>query len=181
MPGRSVHQNKYEDGASGSEFGFRPNDAFRNNMPNRTIRCNKCNTEIEIYRNPVPTVDIIIELDSGGVILIKRKNPPYGWAIPGGFVDYGESLEKAAVREAREETGLNVDLVRQFHTYSAPDRDPRHHTITTVYVAKAKGVPRQGDDASEVGIFTPSNLPDQIAFDHRKILEDYFRMKANLR
>ena len=179
--GEALSRTEAEDGASGWESGFRPKDAFRNNMPNRTIRCNQCNNEIEIYRNPVPTVDIIIELDSEGVVLVKRKNPPYGWAIPGGFVDYGESLEEAAVREAKEETGLNVELVRQFHTYSAPDRDPRHHTITTVYVAKAKGVPQQGDDASEVGIFTPSNLPDQTAFDHRKILEDYFRLKTNLR
>ncbi len=110
-------------------------------MSTRTIRCQKCGNEIEVYQNPVPTVDIIIELESRGIVLIKRKNPPYGWAIPGGFVDYGESLEEAAVREAREETNLDVELIRQFHTYSDPKRDPRHHTITTAYIAKGKGKP----------------------------------------
>ncbi len=104
-------------------------------------------------------MDIIIELESGGIVLIKRKNPPPGWAIPGGFVDYGESLEEAAVREAKEETNLDVELVRQLHTYSAPERDPRHHTITTVYIAKAKAIPEAGDDASAIGVFTESTLP----------------------
>jgi len=144
-------------------------------MPKRTIRCPRCETEIEIYRNPIPTVDVIIELESRGIVLIERKNTPYGWAIPGGFVDYGESLEEAAVREAREETSLEVALVRQFHTYSDPDRDPRHHTITTVYIAKGKGNPEAKDDALKIGVFSRSDLPEQIAFDHRRILEDYFR------
>ena len=125
------------------------------------------------HTNPYPTVDIIIETDVG-IVLIKRKNPPYGWALPGGFVDYGESLEEAAIREAKEETGLDIELIRQFHTYSEPDRDPRFHTITTVYIAKAKGRPQAGDDAKEVGVFTRDNLPDEIAFDHRRILDDYF-------
>ncbi|HHN64014.1 MAG TPA: NUDIX hydrolase [Nitrospirae bacterium] len=125
------------------------------------------------YRNPFPTVDIIIEID-GGVVLVKRKNPPHGWALPGGFVDYGESLEDAAIREAREETGLEIELIRQFHTYSAPGRDPRFHTITTVYIARAEGTPRAGDDAGEVGVFTRDTLPEDIVFDHRDILEDYF-------
>ena len=119
-------------------------------------------------------MDIIIELESGGIVLIKRKNPPPGWAIPGGFVDYGESLEAAAIREAKEETNLDVELVRQFHTYSDPDRDQRHHTITTVYIAKAKAKPEARDDASAIGVFTESSLPDEIAFDHRLILKDYF-------
>ena len=143
-------------------------------MTNRTLRCPKCQTKIEIFRNPVPTVDIIIEIESHGIILIKRKNPPYGWAIPGGFVDYGESLEEAALREAKEETNLDVELVRQFHTYSDPNRDPRHHSISTVYIAKGKGKPKARDDAVEIGIFTESSLPDEIAFDHRSILKDYF-------
>jgi len=107
-------------------------------------------------------------------VLIKRKNPPHGWAIPGGFVDYGESLEDAAVREAKEETSLDAKLVRQFHTYSDPKRDPRHHSITTVYIAEAKGIPQAKDDALEIGMFNESNLPDQIAFDHRSILREYF-------
>ncbi|GAB4221492.1 MAG: NUDIX hydrolase [Spirochaetota bacterium] len=132
------------------------------------------------YRNPVPTVDIIILLeDENGnikndeIILIKRKNPPYGWALPGGFVDYGESLEQAAVREAKEETSLDVTLLRQFHTYSDPSRDPRQHTITTVYIAKAKGTPHAQDDAQEIGIFNVDDLPQPIAFDHASIIEDF--------
>lgn len=125
-------------------------------------------------KNPLPTVDVIIE-HRGGVVLIKRKNPPHGWAIPGGFVDYGESLEEAAVREAREETGLEVALVRQFHTYSAPGRDSRFHTITTVYAARAEGEARAGDDAQDVGVFTEATLPADIVFDHKDILNDYFR------
>ena len=144
-------------------------------MVKKTIQCSKCKNEIEVYKNPIPTVDIIIEIESKGIVLIKRKNPPYGWAIPGGFVDYGESLEEAALREAKEETNLDVKLARQFHTYSDPKRDPRHHTISTVYIAKGKGIPQAKDDAIEIGIFTESNLPNEIAFDHRSILNDYFK------
>lgn len=106
--------------------------------------------------------------------MIKRKNPPAGWALPGGFVDYGENLESAAVREAREETGLDITLVRQFHTYSDPDRDPRQHTITTVYIARASGKPRGGDDAAEARVFSRDRLPEPIVFDHKRILDDYF-------
>lgn len=118
-------------------------------------------------------MDVIIECDEG-VLLIKRKNPPEGWALPGGFVDYGESLEAAALREAKEETGLDVKLIRQFHSYSDPSRDPRHHTITTVFVAAAGGKAVAGDDALEAIFFNRDNLPEQIAFDHRDILNDYF-------
>ena len=127
-------------------------------------------------KNPLPTVDIIIET-GGGVVLIERKNPPHGWAIPGGFVDYGESLKRAAVREAREETSLDVRLVEQFHTYSDPRRDPRHHTITTVYIATAEGDPRGEDDAKSAGVFREDNLPAPIVFDHPQILRDYFHYK----
>ena len=144
-------------------------------MPKKTIRCPKCKKEIELYQNPIPTVDIIIEIKSKEIVLIKRKNPPYGWAIPGGFVDYGESLEEASFREAKEETNLDVKLIKQFHTYSDPKRDPRHHSISTVYIAKAKGIPKAKDDALQIGIFTESNLPQEIAFDHRSILKDYFK------
>lgn len=131
------------------------------------------------YKNPIPTVDIIIELDEG-IVLIKRKNYPYGWALPGGFVDYGECLEEAALREAKEETGLDVVDLIQFHTYSAPDRDPRHHTISTVFIGKGKGVLKGADDAKEAKVFTEDNLPEDIAFDHRKILKDYFEHKKKL-
>jgi ADP-ribose pyrophosphatase YjhB (NUDIX family) len=124
-------------------------------------------------RNPIPTVDLIIH-SGDGILMVKRRNPPEGWALPGGFVDYGESIESAAVREAKEETGLDVELTRQFHTYSDPERDPRHHTITTVFLAKAKNKAVAGDDAEEIGVFGKDNLPDRIAFDHRDIINDYF-------
>jgi len=133
------------------------------------------------HRNPVPTVDIIIEVEREngreGIVLIERKNPPFGWALPGGFVEYGESLEKAAVREAGEETSLDVDLVSQLHTYSDPERDPRQHTISTVFVARGRGKPRARDDAKNIGVFTPEEIIFPLAFDHRKILADYFVWK----
>ena len=130
------------------------------------------------FKNPVPTVDIIIE-QKGGIILIERMNPPYGWALPGGFVDYGESLESAARREALEETGLVVDLLGQFHTYSDPDRDPRQHNISTVFVAKASGKAQAGSDAKKAGLFTESTLPKPLVFDHALILKDYFNWQKN--
>ncbi len=124
------------------------------------------------HKNPLPTVDIIIKYKEG-IVLIRRKNPPYGWALPGGFVDYGETLEDAAEREAKEETGLRVRLLRQFHSYSDPRRDPRQHTISTVFLAEADGPAEAGDDAEEIGIFSANGLPGTMAFDHRQILEDY--------
>ncbi|MBI4825744.1 MAG: NUDIX hydrolase [Nitrospirae bacterium] len=130
----------------------------------------------QTYRNPFLTVDVIIEINKG-IVLIKRKNPPPGWAIPGGFVDYGETIEDAVIREAKEETGLDVKLVRQFHTYSDPKRDPRHHTVSTIFIATASGTPKAGDDAKEAEIFFRDTLPDDIAFDHRQILEDYFEKR----
>ena len=132
-------------------------------------------------RKPFPTVDVVIEVDQEdgrpGIVLIERKNPPFGWALPGGFVDYGESLEKAAVREAKEETSLDIELLEQLHTYSDPGRDPRFHTITTVYIARARGRPRAQDDAKNIGVFTIEDRPHPLAFDHEKILEDYLRKK----
>jgi ADP-ribose pyrophosphatase YjhB (NUDIX family) len=138
----------------------------------KTIACPQCGNPIDIFRNPVPTVDVIIESPEG-ILLIKRKNPPYGWALSGGFVDYGETVEEAIIREAREETGLDIQNVRQFHSYSAPDRDPRQHTISIVFTAQATGNPKASDDAQEVRFFLWDNLPNNIAFDHRQILEDY--------
>ena len=131
----------------------------------------------ENHRNPVPTVDIIIEVAGRGVVLIERKNIPHGWALPGGFVDYGESLETAAVREAKEETSLDVHLVEQFHTYSDPARDPRHHTVSTVFIATAEGSPRGADDAKIARLFRENQLPSPIVFDHSRILADYFHYK----
>jgi ADP-ribose pyrophosphatase YjhB (NUDIX family) len=127
-------------------------------------------------RNPFLTVDVIIET-GGGIVLIERANPPPGWALPGGFVDYGESLETAARREAAEETGLAVTLIEQLHTYSAPDRDPRHHSVSTVFIARAQGTPRGGDDAQRARIFPVDRLPSALAFDHGRILEDYRRYR----
>jgi O-acetyl-ADP-ribose deacetylase (regulator of RNase III)/ADP-ribose pyrophosphatase YjhB (NUDIX family) len=124
-------------------------------------------------KSPFATVDTIIDLN-GAVVLIKRTNPPYGWAIPGGFVDYGESLEEAAAREALEETSLKVDNLKQFHTYSYPSRDSRFHTISTVYTATATGTPKADSDAADVKIFKEEDLPEMMAFDHRQILRDYF-------
>jgi len=132
----------------------------------------------ENHRNPVPTVEIIIEVAGRGVVLIERKNIPHGWALPGGFVDYGESLEAAAVREAKEETSLEVQLIEQFYTYSDPSRDPRKHTISTVYIATAQGIPQGADDAKRAKIFTKGQLPNPIVFDHPRILSDYFVYKA---
>lgn len=146
-------------------------------MAARERRCPNCGMVIEVYRNPFPTVDILIERGDRDIVLIQRKEPPLGWAIPGGFVEYGESLEEAAVREAKEETSLEVTLVRQFHTYSDPQRDARKHTITTVYVARAGGTPKAADDAADLGVFNEETLPDALAFDHRTILDDYFVWK----
>ena len=125
-----------------------------------------------VYRNPVPTVDILI-LINGGVVLIRRKNPPLGWALPGGFMDEGETCEAAAIREAKEETGLDVCLKELLYVYSDPSRDPRKHTITIAFTATAAGIPVGMDDALEARIFQFNELPSNIVFDHAKILADY--------
>ncbi|MDE0330924.1 MAG: NUDIX hydrolase [Nitrospinae bacterium] len=133
-------------------------------------------------RNPYLTVDVIIEFESEagaeGVVMIERKNPPHGWALPGGFVDYGESLEAAATREALEETSLDVELIRQFHAYSDPKRDERQHNVTVVFIARPRGgALKARDDARRAGVFYESALPSEIAFDHADILSDYFSRK----
>ena len=125
---------------------------------------------------PRPTVDVVIEVD-GGIVLIRRRHPPEGWAIPGGFIDVGESAEQAARREMQEETSLDVELVALLGVYSDPRRDPRGHTISAVYVGRAQGQPRAADDAADVGTFTEKNLPQPLAFDHAKILADYFHYR----
>ncbi len=142
-------------------------------------KCPRCGAEIDRYRNPVPTVDVVIEIEAPGkagrkIVLIERRNPPPGWALPGGFIDYGESAEAAAVREALEETSLHVELTGLLGVYSDPDRDPRQHTISTVFTATAQGEPRAGDDAARIGLFSRVELPDKLAFDHARILDDYF-------
>ncbi|HBW57457.1 MAG TPA: NUDIX hydrolase [Oscillatoriales bacterium UBA8482] len=132
------------------------------------------------YRNPAPTVDIIIELSdrpARPIVLIERKNPPFGWAIPGGFVDYGESVETAAIREAKEETGLDIELIEQFHVYSDPSRDPRQHTLSVVFLATAIGQPQAADDAKHLELFEPWKIPQNLCFDHDRILKDYCRYR----
>lgn len=132
------------------------------------------------YRNPTPTVDLIIELTDRPhrpIILIERHNPPLGWALPGGFVDEGETVAAAARREAQEEVSLAVELVEQFHVYSHPDRDPRQHTLSVVFLATALGEPIAADDAKAIGIFAPWEVPGELCFDHRQILRDYWRYR----
>jgi 8-oxo-dGTP diphosphatase len=122
---------------------------------------------------PKLTVDVIIEMEPRKVVLVRRRYPPPGWALPGGFVDRGESAEMAAAREAREETGLEVRDLRQFRLYSDPERDPRGHTASMVFTARAAGEPVGGDDAAEARVFPIDALPDEIAFDHRAVIADY--------
>ena len=129
------------------------------------------------YKNPTPTVDCIVELPRDRIVLVKRKNAPIGWALPGGFVDEGEPLHAACVREVKEETGLEVDLSEQFFTYSDPSRDPRRHTVSTVYIGWAEGEPSGSDDAEEAKAFTLDELPRELCFDHATILSDYVTYK----
>jgi 8-oxo-dGTP diphosphatase len=127
------------------------------------------------FKNPGCTVDVVIQLPGDRVVLVERRHPPLGWALPGGFVDEGETLEAAAVREAREETGLEVELTEQFHAYSDPRRDPRRHTISTVFIGRAGGEPRGGDDAAQARAYAWSALPHGVVFDHDQILADVRR------
>jgi 8-oxo-dGTP diphosphatase len=132
------------------------------------------------YRNPSPTADIIIELidrPERPIILVERQNEPFGWAIPGGFIDEGETVEQAARREALEETGLEVSLVELLGVYSDPERDPRKHTMSVVYIATATGAAIAGDDAKALQLFSPSDLPHPLCFDHAQILQDYLHYR----
>jgi O-acetyl-ADP-ribose deacetylase (regulator of RNase III)/ADP-ribose pyrophosphatase YjhB (NUDIX family) len=131
----------------------------------------------KVQQGPFITVDAIIEINDG-IVLIERSNPPFGWALPGGFVDYGESLEDSVKREAKEETGVELANLRQFHTYSAPGRDPRFHTISTVFIAKGKGKPKASSDAANLKVVKISELADYtLAFDHKQIIQDYLKTK----
>jgi 8-oxo-dGTP diphosphatase len=145
-------------------------------MPFDYLACPVCGAKVKEYRNPLPTVDVIIELPEG-IVLIERRNEPYGWAIPGGFVDYGETLECAAQRESLEETSLSISDLRLLGCYSDPARDTRSHNISTVYVARGTGTPQAGDDAAGLAVFPVDSLPEPLCFDHGKILSDYLKRK----
>lgn len=133
----------------------------------------------EQFKNPTPTVDVLVELIDrpGTLVFIERKNPPHGFALPGGFVDEGEYVADAAVREAKEETGLDVELIELFHVYSDPKRDARKHTISTVFIGRARGEPHGGDDAARCLVCAPNELPGPLVFDHGVIVDDYLRYK----
>ena len=128
------------------------------------------------HKNPASTVDIIIEIDKK-IVLIERKFNPLGHAIPGGFIDYGESAESAAVREAKEETGLDVILTDLLYVYSDPSRDPRGHTVSIVYIGESNGIPHAGDDAEKCFLCDPEKIPDDLVFDHGRILRDYLEYR----
>jgi 8-oxo-dGTP diphosphatase len=147
-------------------------------MPFDYLACPVCGAKVKEYRNPLPTVDVIIELPEG-IVLIERRNEPYGWALPGGFVDYGETLESAARRESLEETSLTVSDLRLLGCYSDPARDTRSHNISTVYAATGSGTPQAGDDAKGLAVFPIDALPESLCFDHSKILADYFKRKQD--
>ncbi|MBZ2172842.1 NUDIX domain-containing protein [Nitratidesulfovibrio sp. SRB-5] len=162
------------------------------------VPCPHCGGSVVMYRNPAPTVDILIHEPGRGIVLIRRRNEPPGWALPGGFIDYGESAEAAAVREAREETGLDVELTGLVGVYSEPGRDPRHHTLSVVYAARVRGgagagpatgdaapvaegpsaAPVAGDDAADARFFMPDDLPHPMAFDHAKIIADWLHARG---
>jgi 8-oxo-dGTP diphosphatase len=124
------------------------------------------------YKNPKPTVDVILQCQ-GGIVLIERANPPFGWALPGGYVDEGERVENAARREVLEETGLKATLKSLFYVYSDPNRDKRHHTISVVFTGVAEGNPFAGDDAAKAEVFPLDSLPTPLAFDHLQIIQDF--------
>ncbi len=126
----------------------------------------------DFSRGPHPMVDVLVERN-GCLLLVRRRHDPLGWALPGGFVDPGEMVAAAAVREALEETGVRVTLKSILHVYSDPARDHRRHTITTAFVAEGEGEPIGGDDAAEAVFFPLDQLPSPIVFDHAKIIADY--------
>lgn len=153
-----------------------------NNMKKNLI-CPHCGKPYSAWRNPSPTVDVVIHDADRGVVIIKRANVPHGYALPGGFIDEGEQAEAAAIREMKEETGLDVELLGLLGVYSRPDRDPRQHTLSTVFVGRAKnpGALQAGDDAAQAAWHHLDDLPEPIVFDHKKILADFAEVQAGKR
>jgi len=141
----------------------------------KTLPCPHCGQGITMFANPTPTVDVVVYLPWKGVVLVERANEPHGWALPGGFVDEGESVEHAAIREAREEIGLDVELTGLLGVYSRPDRDPRRHTLSVVFTSlpRTPDDPTGGDDAKSAVWFALDNLPEPLVFDHAEILRDF--------
>lgn len=178
---RSVDKRKSYGGTSRQNVLNQIEEALKevNKKSEHADLCPRCAYPVKIYKNPSLTVDCIIEKDNK-VLLISRKNYPFGYALPGGFVDYGESVEQAVIREIKEETNLDIAEPKLFGVYSDPARDPRSHTVSVVFYAKTSANPMAGDDAKDLGFFDLDNLPESIVFDHLKILKDYneFRKKT---
>lgn len=148
-----------------------------------SLECPHCGTTYTTFRNPAPTADVIIHEPERGVLLVRRRNPPLGHALPGGFIDEGEQAEAAAIREMREETGLDVELEGLLGVYSRPGRDPRQHTLTLVFIGRARNPAAlcAGDDAAEARFWPLDALPDDMAFDHAHILADFCELLAGRR
>ncbi len=142
----------------------------------KPLLCPKCNTIVRKHSNPAPTADVIIYDEEKGIVLIERGNEPFGYALPGGFIDEGETVEYAATREMMEETNLEVELLGILGIYSNPKRDPRFHTMTTTFVGKAKDISKlnAGDDAKNAQFYPIDALPNPLCFDHSKMISDFF-------
>ena len=146
-------------------------------MGQTLAECPYCGKTVKLFTNPTPTVDVVIYDPVKGIVLVSRKNEPLGWALPGGFIDYGECAQSAAVREACEETGLDVVLTGLLGVYSDPGRDPRGHTLSVVYTGLAKNPDalQAGDDAAKAAFYLQSALPEPLVFDHNRIVLDFFQ------
>ncbi len=141
----------------------------------KPLICPHCGKEAKKYLQPAPTADVIIYDEEKGIVFIERKNEPLGFALPGGFIDEGESVEEAAIREMKEETNLDVDLLGIVGVYSKPDRDPRFHTMTITFAGKAKDISQlnAGDDAATAKFYSLDNIPSPLCFDHGKMVADF--------